>query len=205
MTTYLQYLQKAFFKKLSYKESLFVVLIVHLCMFAIVLAAGIVAKSTAVLADSLDFIGDSASYALSIYVLDKSIRFRAITSIMKAVTMFFGCIPMFIYAVSCYNQDTLPDTSIMSMTGLLGIIAHSFCVYLLLQCQRSDSNMLSVWVCTVNDMISNILIIISSLLVSLTNSIIPDILTACIIVSIALYGAVRILRCAINELKVLTV
>lgn len=201
----MQYIRKIIMKQWGYKESLYAVLGIHLIMFFIVFMAGLAAQSTAVLADSLDFIGDSASYALSIYVLDKSTRFRALTSIAKAITMFCGCIPMFFYAISHYTQEIMPDTAIMSATGLLGIIAHSFCIYLLLQCRRDDSNMLSVWVCTINDMISNVLIIISSLLVAATNSIVPDIMAACIIVSIALYGAVMILRCAINELRIITV
>ncbi len=201
----MQYFPKIRKNSLSYKDSLYAVLYIHLAMFFVVLMAAIIAQSTALLADSLDFIGDSASYALSIYVLDKSMRFRALASITKAMTMFCGCISMFLYALTRYNQEAIPDTVIMSASGLLGILAHSVCIYLLLQCRRGDSNMLSVWVCTINDMVSNILIIISSFLVSFTNSIIPDILTACIIVSIALYGAVMILRCAINELRIITI
>lgn len=201
----MQYLDKLKVSQWGYKESLYAVLIIHLVMFFIVLAAGIAAQSTAVLADSLDFIGDSASYALSIYVLNKSLRFRAFAAIAKAIVMFCGCISMFVYLMDRYVQEIMPDTVIMNAIGLLGIMAHAVCVYLLLQCRKGDSNMLSVWVCTINDMISNVLLIISSLLVDFTNSPIPDVMTACIIMIIALYGAVKVLHCAINELRIVPV
>jgi Co/Zn/Cd efflux system component len=89
----------------------------------------------------------------------------------------------------------------MSWAGMLGIFAHGVCIYYLFQYRTGDSNRLSVWICTINDLVSNILTVIASQLVKLTDSIYPDIIAAALIVAIAIYGAIIILRQAIKELK----
>jgi Co/Zn/Cd efflux system component len=185
----------------EYKRSLIIVFYIHVVMFFVVFVAGYIAKSTAVLADSLDFIGDAANYALSMYVLNKSLRLRSYAAILKAMTMLCGGIPIFIYALIRYQTGTLPNHEIMSLSGLLGIIAHAVCIYYLYQFRSGDSNLLSVWICTINDLISNVLIIIASILVLLSGSIVPDIFAAVIIVSLAFFGACAILKRAIDEIK----
>jgi Co/Zn/Cd efflux system component len=183
------------------KKALYIVFWIHLFMFFIVLAAGIIAESSALLADSLDFIGDAANYALTIYVMSRGVMMRASASILKAITMLGFGVPMLIYALTRYNSNTVPNYEVMELSGFIGILAHLICIYYLFRFRRGDSNLLSVWICTVNDLVSNVLIVVASVFVMYTNSIIPDVIAATIIVTIALYGACIILNRALNEIK----
>ena len=185
----------------SYSQALNKVFVIHLFMFVVTFVAAIIANSSSVLADSLDFIGDAINYALAIFVLTRGIIFKALVSITKAVTMLSFGIPVMVYALTRYTAGNVPDYEVMGLAGLLGIFAHSVCIYYLFQYRTGDSNRLSVWICTINDLISNILTLIASHLIKLTNSIFPDIIAAALIVAIAIYGAIIILRQAIKELK----
>jgi Co/Zn/Cd efflux system component len=89
----------------------------------------------------------------------------------------------------------------MNIAGVLGIIAHIICIYYLYPFRDGDSNQLSVWICTINDLISNILTVIASFFVLYTGSIIPDIISAIVIVILAILGALIILRRSIMEIK----
>lgn len=185
----------------KHRRSLFIVLWIHAFMFFVVLAAAIYADSSALLADSLDFIGDAGSYALSIYVMSRGVLIRAASAILKAVVMLMFGMPMMVYTLLRFNTDVIPDPTIMNISGLLGILAHLVCIYFLVNFRKGDSNLLSVWICTINDLISNILIVIASILITFTNSVVPDIVAALIIITIALYGACVILITALREIK----
>lgn len=187
----------------NYRKSLLIVLGIHVVMFFGVLAAGMIANSSALLADSLDFIGDAANYGLTFYVMSRSVMLRAAAAMLKAVTMLSFGIPMLVYTLSKYSAGTVPDAEIMNASGLISIAAHMICVYFLFKFRKGDSNLLSVWICTVNDVISNVLIVIGAYLVYTTNSIIPDIIVATIIVTIAICGACIIFARALNEIKAL--
>ena len=185
----------------DYRRALQIVFIIHIIMFIIAFCAAILGRSTSVLADSLDFIGDAISYAISLYVLKTGMLFRAIVSIAKALTMFTFGIPVLAYAIIRFNEGSLPDPQIMGIAGWLGIIAHIICIYYLYKFRHGDSNQLSVWICTINDLIGNILTVIASFLVLQTGSILPDIISAVMIVVLAIFGAFIILRQAIKEIK----
>ncbi|RZI47592.1 cation transporter [Rickettsiales endosymbiont of Peranema trichophorum] len=188
-------------KQTDYKYSLFLVLCIHVVMFFFIAGAGVIAGSSAVIADSMDFIADAANYGLSIYVLNKSTRIRAWAAVFKTICMLFGVVPIFTYILFRYDTTVLPNHEIMSVTGSCAIVAHIVCVYYLYKCRNGDSNLVSVWVCTVTDLISNLLIIIASFCIMITHSVVPDIIAAILIISIAFFGAIAVLRRAINEIK----
>ncbi len=66
---------------------LVVVLAVNLAMFGIELAGGLLSGSTALLADSLDMLGDAFVYGFSLYVLHRSLAWRARAALAKGVIM----------------------------------------------------------------------------------------------------------------------
>lgn len=185
----------------GYRRVLNIVFLIHIFMFVISFASAIIGKSSAVLADSIDFIGDASGYALSMYVLTRGVLLRAMVSMAKAATMFTFGILVIMYAVIRIQEGDVPDFRIMIFSGVAGIISHLICVYYLYPYKDGDSNQMSVWLCTINDLISNSLTVVASLLVMVTGSIIPDITAAVIIVGISSYGAVRILNQAIKEIR----
>ena len=185
----------------GYQKVLKKVFVIHILMFTISFGAAIIAGSSSVLADSLDFIGDALNYALAIFVLSRGLLLKALVSITKAITMLSFGIPVLIFAFIRYYQGDIPNYEVMTLAGILGILAHCVCIYYLYQYRKGDSNRLSVWICTINDLISNILTVIAAGIVKVTNSVVPDILAAILIVGIAIYGAIIILRQAMKELR----
>lgn len=185
----------------QYKFALCIVFGIHIFMFIISFSAAIYGKSSAVLADSIDFIGDAGSYALSMYVLKKGKSLRAWVSVIKAITMLIFSLSVVIYTVMRFEIGTPPNYEVMGISGLLGIISHLICVFYLYKFKDGDSNQRSTWVCTINDLISNTLTVLASYFVMLYNSVMPDMIVAFIIVGIAIYGALTILKKAIKEIK----
>lgn len=184
-----------------YRKVLNIVFFIHIFMFVISFASAIFGKSSAVLADSIDFIGDASGYALSMYVLTKGKLMRAAVSMAKAATMFTFGVLVVVYAIVRIQEGEVPDYRIMIFSGIAGIVSHLVCVYYLYPFKDGDSNQMSVWLCTINDLISNSLTVIAAVLVMITGSIVPDITAAVLIVGISSYGAVRILNQAIKEIK----
>ena len=192
---------KEILERANYRKALNIVFIIHIVMFFVAFTAAIMARSSSVLADSLDFVGDAISYALSIYVLSKGVIFAAVISIAKAVTMLSFGVPVMFYALTRFEEGSVPSYEIMNIAGILGIVAHLICIYYLYQFRSGDSNRLSVWICTINDLLSNVITVVASQFVKITQSIIPDIVAAMIIILIAIYGAIVILKQAIKEIK----
>ena len=181
----------------EHKKSLLIVFWIHVFMFFVVVVAAFYSGSMALFADSLDFIGDAASYLLSIFVMTRGVFIRALALVMIS----FG-VPMLIHALYNLSSNIAPNYEIMNLMGFLGIIAHVICLNILLNFRHGDSNLLSVWICTINDLMSNVIIVISSFIVAKTGSVVPDAIAAIIIVCIALYGAFLIFHKAFKEIKV---
>lgn len=185
----------------QYRKVLRIVLTLHLIMFALSLLAAMIARSTSVFADSLDFIGDASSYLVSFLLIGRKIVWQSIVAIFKGITMMVFCIPVLMYATTNYLAGSTPNYEVMTIAGIAGIITHLFCIWLLWPYRSGDSNRLSVWICTINDLLCNILTVCASVAVMYTQQAWPDLLAAILIVLIAFIGAFAILRQAIYELK----
>lgn len=185
----------------DYRKALHKVFAIHIFMFIVSFTAAILARSSSVFADSIDFIGDAGGYALSLYVLRKKQVVRAAVSIAKSFTMMGFGLLVLIYALQRYIEGTIPDYEIMTLAGFAGIASHLVCIAFLWKFRKGDSNQISVWICTINDLFCNSITVIAAFLVWYTNSIIPDIVASILIVSIAIYGAWVILKRALKEIK----
>ncbi|MES3039481.1 MAG: cation diffusion facilitator family transporter [Bdellovibrionota bacterium] len=171
-----------------------IVMAINLAMFFIEFASGWFAESTALMADSLDMLGDAIVYGFSLYVLHKSERLRATAALLKGlIIVTFG---LFVFGQASYKALTpgLPIPHIMGAIGLLALIANGICLLLLTIHKDDDINMKSTWVCSRNDIISNTGVIIGAGLVFLTESKWPDIILGFIISIIFLKSAWSILK-----------
>jgi Co/Zn/Cd efflux system component len=185
----------------KFRKVLLQVLIVHIIMFAISLIAAFYSNSSSVFADSLDFIGDALNYGVSLLIVSSSLIIRSSLALTKALTMLFFGVPVFIFSMFRYDAGSIPSHEIMSITGSLGIAAHIYCISVLYKFRSGDSNRLSVWICTINDLTCNILTVVASYAVKITNDIWPDLLAAFIITLVTFCGALIILRQALIEIK----
>lgn len=182
-----------------YRRVLYAVIAINLAMFVVEATAGLIGRSVALHADALDFLGDSVSYAVSLFVLGMSVRWRAGAAIAKGLTM--GAFGLFVLGESVYfaMNPGLPGAGLMASVGTGALVANLVCAVLLFRHRNGDSNMRSVWLCTRNDALGNIAVIIAASGVFWAQSRWPDLVVGCAIAALALFGCVQILRQACRE------
>jgi Co/Zn/Cd efflux system component len=170
-------------------------------MFVAEISFSLSSGSQALLADSLDFFSDTANYAISIYVLNKVISIRAKASLVKGCAM--GILGMWVALSTLYKtfSTSIPKAEIIGIIGFVALAANMFSAFLLYKYRKGDSNRASVWICSRNDAIANIAVILAALGVWATNTKWPDLAVAFIIATISLSGAYTIIRKAKKELK----
>ena len=184
-----------------YRQILRVILLINASMFVVEIISGVYSGSQALLADALDFFSDAANYAISIFVLNKSLTARAKASLIKGSAM--GLFGLWIMGSTFYQAFTvgLPKAEVMGTIGFLALMANVVSALLLYKYRKGDSNRMSVWICSRNDALTNIAVILAAGAVFFTQTKWPDLIVAVFIAGIALSGSWRIIRSAVEELK----
>ncbi|MCT8574809.1 cation diffusion facilitator family transporter [Glaesserella parasuis] len=147
----------------KYKKALWIVLILNLSMFFVEIVMGVKSGSTSLLSDSLDFLGDSANYLISLIVLPMVLSYRAKASMVKGLTM--GVFGLFILITTVYRvfYGEIPSYSEMSIVGFLALLVNVSALLILLKFRDGDSNVRSVWLCSRNDAIGNVAVILAGI------------------------------------------
>ncbi|WP_331350596.1 cation diffusion facilitator family transporter [Cellvibrio sp. UBA7671] len=184
----------------KYRRILWIALVVNFAMFAIEIIFSLQSKSVSLLADSIDFLGDSANYAISLWVLAMSVQTRAKASLFKAASMALFGVVVLVHAIWNAITGVIPDAETMSLVGLLALVANLSVAWLLYAYRNGDSNMRSVWLCTRNDALGNIAVIVAAIGVFGTGTAWPDLIVASIMASLALTAAWQVAKQAQREL-----
>lgn len=177
------------------------VLFINTAMFCIEYTAGWLAHSTALLADSLDMLGDAFVYGFSLYVLNRSEKWLAVSAFFKGFIMLsFG---LFVLAEASYKiiHPVLPTAELIGSVGLLALAANLLCLKLLWSHKSDDINMRSVWLCSRNDVIANSGVILAAAVVWLLQSRWPDIIIGLAIAVLFLRSAWSVLGEAIIQIR----
>jgi Co/Zn/Cd efflux system component len=184
----------------AYRRILWIALIVNAGMFAAEIAAGAVAGSVSLKADALDFFGDAANYAISLFVLGSVVAVRAKAALLKGLSL--GVIGLFVAGSAAYNAIFLrvPDAEVMGIVGFLALVANVGVAALLFSWRQGDANMRSVWICSRNDAIGNVAVMLAALGVFGTGTGWPDIAVAAVMAYLSVSGAFQIVRQARTEL-----
>src|SRR5712664_654180 len=185
----------------SYRWAPWAVLAINRAMFLVEIGAGLAAGSASLQADALDFLGDSANYAVSLFVVGMSLRYRASAALAKGVTM--GLFGLWVIGTAIWHAvyGTLPGVFTMGTVGLAALVANAASFGILWAYRGGDSNMRSAWICTRNDVLGNIAVLLAALGVFGTGTGWPDILVATIMATLALQGAVVVLLQSASELR----
>lgn len=184
-----------------YRRVLWIALFVNAGMFVVELAGGWNAGSVSLLADAVDFFGDAANYGLSLFVLALAPVWRSRTGLIKGLTM--GAYGIFVLVTAVFNfaRNVVPDPATMGSVGLLALAANLGVAVLLFAYRNGDSNMRSVWLCTRNDAIGNVAVLLAALGVFGTGAGWPDILVAGVMGGLGLTAAIAVIHQARSELK----
>ena len=184
-----------------YRRVLWTVLVINGVMFLIEGASGLAANSVSLQADALDFLGDAATYAISLMVLGMSVRWRASAAILKGAAM--GAFGVWILGASVFHVifPALPSAGVMGGVGVLALAANLASAFLLYRFRHGDANVRSIWLCTRNDAIGNIAVIAAGAGVYATATGWPDLAVGVIMAALALSSSLLLLRQAARELR----
>jgi Co/Zn/Cd efflux system component len=170
-------------------------------MFGVELFSGWSAKSVSLLADAVDFFGDAANYAVSLFVLGLAPIWRSRTALIKGLTI--GGYGLFVLGAAFWNMAlrTVPEHITMGTIGLVALLANLLVAVLLFAYRNGDSNMRSVWLCTRNDAIGNVAVMLAALGVFGTGAGWPDIIVASIMGLLGLLAARTVILQARDEMR----
>jgi Co/Zn/Cd efflux system component len=169
-------------------------------MFAVEVIAGLAAGSASLQADALDFLGDAGNYGISLFVVGMALRYRAKAAMLKGATM--GIFGLWVMGVAGWHafHGTLPQILTMGAIGTAALVANVVSFGLLWAYRGGDANMRSAWICTRNDVLGNLAVLLAALGVFGTGTGWPDIIVAVIMAGLALQGAAVVLRQSRAEL-----
>jgi len=184
----------------GYRRVLWIALVANALMFLVEIAAGVSAGSVSLLADAIDFFGDAANYGLSVFVLAMGPLARARAAVFKAASMMlFGAVVLG-RALWVGWQGGAPEPLTMGAVGALALATNVGVALLLYAYREGDANMRSVWLCTRNDAIGNVAVLLAALGVLGTGTRWPDLLVATVMAGLALSAGLSVVRQARREL-----
>ena len=186
------------------RGTLRIVLCINGVMFLAIAVAALYGKSTALLADSLDNLGDALTYGLSLYAVSRGAAVKAKVALFKGGLIFLAACAVVAQIVYKLFVPIIPIFEVMGAFSLLGLAANSVCLYLLWRHRHEDVNMSSVWECSRNDIASNLSVFVAAGAVWLFGSGWPDIVVALGLVWLLLRSAIRVILSAMAELRAAT-
>lgn len=184
-----------------WRRMLWITLTINAGMFAVEIVAGVAAHSAALKADALDFLGDSANYAISLSVARMALKWRARAALLKGASLLLLGLWVLGSTVWMAVAGTLPRAETMGIIGVLALIANLVCAVMLWRHREGDANRRSVWICSRNDAIGNIAVVAAALGVFGTGTAWPDIAVAAILAGLGISGGWQIVAQARSELR----
>ena len=189
----------------DYKRRLWIVIALNASMFFVEMTAGHLAKSQALQADALDFAGDALTYGISLAVIGASIQVRTNAALFKGITLLLMGLWVLCSTVYRVFYIGVPEAETMGIIGFLALLTNLSSVLLLMKYKEGDANVRSVWLCSRNDAIGNIAVMLAALGVWSTSTGWPDLAVATIMASLFLSSSFQIIRQALEEKSDMTI
>lgn len=186
------------------RGALLIVLGINAVMFFVIVAAALYGKSSALLADSLDNLGDALTYSLSLYAVSRGPTVKAKVALFKGGLIFLAAFAVAAQIAYKLVVPIVPAFEVMGIFSFLGLAANSICLFLLWRHRQEDVNMSSVWECSRNDIASNLSVFVAAGAVWFTGSSWPDIVVALGLVWLLVRSAIRVIASAKAELNAAT-
>jgi cation diffusion facilitator family transporter len=188
-------------QKAEQRRVLVIVLALNALMFLAEFTAGLIAGSAALMADSVDMLGDATVYGLSLYAINRSARWKAGAAVGKGLFVLALGLSVLVQIGLKLEHGVPPSSTLMLVFGALALAVNLYCLRLMWRFRRLDVNMSSTVECSRNDAIANVGVLVAAGAVALTNSFWPDIVVACVIAALFLRSALRMLTEAWPQLR----
>ncbi|SSC68531.1 cation transporter [Ciceribacter selenitireducens] len=185
----------------TYKRRLWLVIAINAAMFLVEMTAGQLARSQALQADALDFFADAVTYGISFAVIGASLKVRSTAAAAKGISLFLMGLWVFGSTVWRVFYDGMPEAPVMGVIGFMALAANVTSVLLLMNYKDGDANVRSVWLCSRNDAIGNVIVMIAAVGVWGTATAWPDLAVAFIMAGLFLNSSAQILWQSWHEWK----
>ena len=176
------------------RRTLFVVLVLNTAMFLAEFSAGLLAGSTALVADSLDMLADATVYGLGLFALGRASHWRARAAFASGLFQLALGLGVGVEAGVKLFAERLPDTAAMGVFGVIALLVNGICFLLLSRYRDGDINLRATWVCSRNDIFGNLGVLLAAALVTWLDSHWPDIVIGLMIAAVVVRSAVRVVR-----------
>jgi Co/Zn/Cd efflux system component len=185
----------------DYKRRLWLVIAINAAMFAVEIGAGALSGSQALQADALDFLADSMTYGMSLAVIGLSAHTRATVAIAKAASL--TAMALWVLGSTAYHVLVLgvPRADVMGIVGVFALAANVASVLILMRYKDGDANVRSVWLCSRNDAIGNVAVMLAAGAVFLTATKWPDLIVAALMAGLFLTSSAQILRQSLHQMR----
>lgn len=182
------------------RKALWVALVANGLMFVVEIVGSLRAGSVSLRADAIDFFGDAANYAVTLFVLSMAVTIKAKASMAKGIVM--GAFGIWVLVTATYNffYGVTPHAETMGVLGFLALLTNLGVSVVLFRYRDGDSNMQSAWLCSRNDAISNVAVMLAAVGVFLTHTRWPDLAIAILMASLGLSAAIRVIKLSKSEL-----
>jgi Co/Zn/Cd efflux system component len=184
-----------------WRQALWIALAINAAFFVAEMAAGAAAGSASLQADALDFLGDAANYAISLGVAGMALAWRARAAVAKGSTLIVFALWVLGNATWHTIHGTLPHAEVMGVVGIAALLANGGVALMLYRFRSGDANMRSVWICSRNDAIGNLAVMLAAMGVFGTGTGWPDVIVAAIMGGLGLWGGWQIVGQARSELR----
>ena len=154
----------------KHKNVLIIVLVINAALFVVEATSALLANSTALLADSLDMLGDSLVYGFSLYVIWRSAAWKAKAALLKGAIMALFGAGVLLEVIHKTISGIVPGAGTMGIIGVLVLLGNAICFLLLYRHRTDDLNMRSTWLCSRNDIIANVSVLVAAAGVAILNS-----------------------------------
>jgi len=184
-----------------WRRALWIALFINAGFFVAEIVAGAAAGSAALQADALDFLGDAANYVISLGVAGMALAWRARAAVAKGGTML--AFALWVLGNTAWHAfyDTVPRADVMGAVGIAAMIANGGVAFMLYRFRTGDANMRSVWICSRNDAIGNLAVMLAAMGVFGTGTGWPDVIVAAIMGGLGLWGGWQIVNQARSEIR----
>ncbi|MBN1379790.1 MAG: cation transporter [Gammaproteobacteria bacterium] len=176
------------------RRILIIALFLNAMMFFVEFVAGWLADSSSLIADSLDMLADSAVYAISLYAVGRSLKHKAAAALTNGILELSLGTLVFVDIIRRIIFGSAPATTAMIVVGLLALLINVVCLYLLFGYRKSDINLKASWICTRNDVLANLGVILAAGLVAWLNTPWPDWIIAAVIAGVIVRSSLQIIK-----------
>lgn len=184
----------------EYGKILVWALVLNLVLFFVEIGGAYTSKSVSLLADAIDFLGDSINFGASLVVIRMAQKWSSRLALIKGLIMSGWGILVLSRALIAWNSGIVPVHETMTLISFLALFTNGIVAYLLFRHREGDANRRSVWLCARNDAFANITVIIAAQAVAYTSSGFPDIGAAIILGCLGLSSGYSVVKKAYSEI-----